>query len=137
MKKFLLLIISFCLFTSGVNAAEDLAPNSKSAILIEQSTGKVLFEKNANEKLAPASMTKVMSMLLIMEAIDDGKINLTDNAINYIIENSYDVNYGARPIKRYIQRNIETLIANNIIKDTITPNSNITIDVINNEFIIK
>lgn len=78
MKKILFLIISFCLFTSGVNATEDLAPNSKSAILIEQSTGEILFEKNSNEKLAPASMTKVMSMLLIMEAIDSGKINMTD-----------------------------------------------------------
>lgn len=78
MKKILFLIISFCLFTSVVSAAEDLAPNSKSAILLEQSTGEVLFEKNANEKLAPASMTKVMSMLLIMEAVDSGKINLTD-----------------------------------------------------------
>jgi len=78
MKKMLFLIITFCLFIGGVNATEDLAPNSKSAILIEQSTGKVLFEKNSNEKLSPASMTKVMSMLLIMEAIDSGKLNLTD-----------------------------------------------------------
>jgi len=78
MKKILFSIISFFLFITFANALEDLAPNSKSAILIEQSTGKVLFEKNQNEKLAPASMTKVMSMLLIMEAIDSGKINMTD-----------------------------------------------------------
>lgn len=78
MKKILFFIISFCLFMNVANAVEDLAPNSKSAILLEQSTGKILFEKNANEKLAPASMTKVMSMLLIMEAIDSGKLNLTD-----------------------------------------------------------
>ena len=65
------------------------------------------------------------------------KINLTENAINYIIDNSYDVNYGARPIKRYIQRNIETLIANNIIKDNIQPNTIITIDINNDEFIIE
>ena len=78
MKKILFLIFSFCLFTSVAYAVEDLAPNSKSAMLIEQSTGKVLFEKNPHEKLAPASMTKVMSMLLIMEAIDSGKINMTD-----------------------------------------------------------
>lgn len=78
MKKILFIIFSFFLFTIVAYAAEDLAPNAKSTILIEQSTGKVLFEKNANEKLAPASMTKVMSMLLIMEAIDSGKINMTD-----------------------------------------------------------
>ena len=50
MKKILFLLLTFCLFTYGVNAAEDLAPNSKSAILIEQSTGKILFEKNSKEK---------------------------------------------------------------------------------------
>ena len=65
------------------------------------------------------------------------KINLTDKCIDYIINNSYDVNYGARPIKRYIQRNIESLLANNIIKNNILPNSIITIDIIDNEFIIK
>lgn len=53
---------------------EDLAPNAKSAIMIEASTGEVLFEKNSNEKLAPASMTKMMSMLLIMEEIDKGNL---------------------------------------------------------------
>ena len=51
MKKLLFLVLTFILFISGVNATTDFAPNSKSAILIEQSTGKILFEKNANEKL--------------------------------------------------------------------------------------
>lgn len=52
---------------------------SKSAILMDVGTGKVLFEKNSHEKLPPASVTKVMTMLLIVEAIDEGKIKLTDN----------------------------------------------------------
>lgn len=56
----------------------DLAPNAKSAILIEASTGKILYQKNATEELAPASMTKIMSMLLIMEAIEKGQITLKD-----------------------------------------------------------
>jgi len=47
-----------------------------SAILIEQETGKVLYEHNAHEQLRPASVTKVMSILLIMEALDDGRISL-------------------------------------------------------------
>ena len=51
---------------------------SESAILIEQTTGKVLYEKNPHEQLRPASVTKVMSILLIMEAIDSGKISYTD-----------------------------------------------------------
>lgn len=50
----------------------------KSAILIEQSTGKVLFERNADQQLPPASVTKIMSLLLFMEALDSGKMSLTD-----------------------------------------------------------
>lgn len=53
---------------------EDLAPNAKSAIMIEASTGEILFQKNKDEKLAPASMTKMMSMLLIMEEIENGNL---------------------------------------------------------------
>lgn len=52
----------------------NLAPEVKSAILIERDTGKVLYKKNQDKKLPPASMTKVMSLLLIMEALDEGKI---------------------------------------------------------------
>lgn len=65
------------------------------------------------------------------------KINLTTTAKNTIIDNSYDINFGARPIKRYIQRNIENLIAKNLILDQITPNSTITIDYLDNNFQIK
>lgn len=78
MKKILLFIISYFLIIGVSLAAEDIAPNSKSAILMEMSTGKILYEKNSHEQLPPASMTKVMSMLLVMEAIDDGIIKLTD-----------------------------------------------------------
>ena len=51
---------------------------SASAILIEQSTGQILYEHNSHEQLRPASVTKIMSILLIAEAIDSGKIELTD-----------------------------------------------------------
>ena len=78
MKRCLLIIMAFCLFISNAKAAEDYAPGAKSAILIDNATGKVLFEKNADEKLAPASMTKIGSMLLIMEAIDNGNLSLDD-----------------------------------------------------------
>lgn len=81
MKKILCFMLCFWCFFPIVHAEEDLAPNSKSAILIEASTGKVLFEKNSDEQLAPASMTKIMSMLLIMEAIESGKISLDDSVM--------------------------------------------------------
>ena len=51
---------------------------SKSAILIEQTTGKILYELNSHLSLRPASVTKIMTILLIMEALDNGKIALTD-----------------------------------------------------------
>ncbi len=70
--------------TVTTNAEEEgnhnsLNLESASAILIEQTTGKVLYEHNAHEPLRPASVTKVMSILLIMEAIDDGKLALSDS----------------------------------------------------------
>lgn len=64
-------------------------------------------------------------------------INLTPKAKEYIINNSYDERYGARPIKRYLSKNIETLIANNIISDNINFGDKLTIDVDNNTFCIK
>jgi D-alanyl-D-alanine carboxypeptidase (penicillin-binding protein 5/6) len=59
----------------------DLEIEAKSAILIEASTGKVLYEMNSHEKLPPASVTKVMTLLLIMEALETGKININDTVV--------------------------------------------------------
>ena len=65
------------------------------------------------------------------------KINLTDECKKHIIDNSYDSEYGARPIKRYVSRNVESLIANNIIEDNIKFNSTVTIDVKDDNYYIK
>lgn len=74
---FIIIISSF--FSTGTNAEEGgLDLKAPSAILIEADSGKVLYEKNPDERLAPASVTKVMTLLLICEAIDSGKISLTD-----------------------------------------------------------
>lgn len=78
MKKILLIIMSFFVLNLNVLAEEDFAPNGKSAILVDNLSGKVLYEKNANEKLAPASMTKLASMLMVMEAIDNGNLKFED-----------------------------------------------------------
>ncbi len=59
-------------------AKDTLQLDCKSAILMEASTGRVLYEQNADEALPPASVTKVMTLLLVMEAIDSGKIKLDD-----------------------------------------------------------
>ena len=66
------------LSVSEERAEVDLGLDCKSAILMEASTGEVLYEQNADEALPPASVTKVMTLLLVMEAIEDGKIKLDD-----------------------------------------------------------
>ena len=58
--------------------ASALEVEAKSAFLMDVATGTVLFEQNAHEQLAPASVTKVMTLLLIMEAIDSGAIDWQD-----------------------------------------------------------
>ncbi len=75
----------------------------------------------------------------INNRLEDKKItiSLTDKAKDYIIENSYDEKYGARPIKRFVSRNIETLIAKAIINEEIKYNSNVVIDVSNDTLICK
>ena len=69
----------FQLFVTKVNAEPTgLTVDARSALLMEPVSGKVLFEKNSHEKLAPASVTKIMTMLLAMEAVDSGKVKLHD-----------------------------------------------------------
>lgn len=77
MKKVLFFLFGFLSFMSFAKA-DELVKTAKSAILIEASTGKVLYEMNADEALAPASMTKIMTLLLTMEAVESGKISLDD-----------------------------------------------------------
>lgn len=76
----LCLFISFFICLNFV-FADELSLKAKSAILIEESTGKVIYENNADEQLNPASMTKIMSLILIMDAIENNKISLTDNVV--------------------------------------------------------
>lgn len=79
MKKFLMLMILFFsifVINNKVNATEDLfIKNAKSGILIESKTGKILYEKNKNERLPMASMTKVMTLSIIMDAIKSNKLD--------------------------------------------------------------
>jgi len=65
------------------------------------------------------------------------KIKLTDKAKDFIIENSFEESFGARPIKRYVTHNIETMLANKLIKDEIKRDSTITVDVLNNNLVLK
>lgn len=85
MKRIATIFLTMLLFASVLSpntlAAEkssELVDNVKSAILIDRDTGTVLYEKNSNEELPPASMTKVMTMLLIMEALDQGNLKIDE-----------------------------------------------------------
>ena len=75
----------------------------------------------------------------IEHRLDDKKLKLvlTDKAKKYIVDNAYDEKYGARPIRRYVSRNIETLLAKAIIEEKVKFNSTVTIDFQDDKFIIK
>ena len=81
MKK-IILSLTLLLIPAFVYAEEvDLAPNAKAAIIVEASTGTILYQKNVHEKLPPASMTKMMGMLLVVESVEKGQINWDDIVI--------------------------------------------------------
>lgn len=80
MKKVICLCCAVFIMMSNIAYAETTGPqtSAKSVLLMEHSTGKVLFENNADEQLPIASVTKIMTMLLICEALDEGKITMED-----------------------------------------------------------
>ncbi len=79
MKKIILALL--ILLIPVMVKAEEFSPTAVSSILMEASTGKILYEKQSNEQLAPASMTKLMTMLLIMETLESGKLTLNEEVL--------------------------------------------------------
>ena len=86
-------------------------------------------------------VSKILDLLIkdLEARLEDKNIrlNLTDNAKDYLIDNGYDEVYGARPLKRFVQRKLETFIARKILTNEIVPNSTVTVDFENNELCIK
>lgn len=80
MKGIISVLVSCLLLGQCVYAApkNEMEIEAKSGIVVEASSGKMIYEKNADEKLPPASVTKVMTMLLIFDTIESGKIKLED-----------------------------------------------------------
>ena len=68
-------------FTSAVFAQEPVALSAPSAVLMEASTGQVIYEKSGDEKRSPASITKIMTLILIFDALESGKIQMTDEVV--------------------------------------------------------
>lgn len=83
MRKWLAFVLVAVLLMAAVPVAQAAGPEiaAPSAILIDAATGTILYEKNAHERLAPASVTKVMTLLLVMEALDSGRIGWEDMVI--------------------------------------------------------
>ena len=134
MRKFtaLILLISFLICGISINslASSDLTDNSdeeasgevtidapeinaKSALLMDAKTGTVLFSKNASEALPPASVTKVMTLLLVAEAIDRGEIKLSDNVI--VSENASSMGGSQIFLKEGEKFTVEELLKSTII----------------------
>ena len=87
--------------------------------------------------LKKAEISKILDLLIIdlEKRLEDKhiRLELTDSAKNYLIDNGYDEIYGARPLKRFVQKKLETLIAKKILTQEILPNSLVTIDCVDNE----
>ena len=97
----------------------------------------IIIFKSLDKKVVYEILDKIISN--IEKRLDDKKITLklTDKAKDFIINNSYDEKYGARPIKRFVSRNLETLLANEIINDNIKFGEEVIIDEENNKLVIR
>lgn len=122
-KKLSLALIIAIIFTAvpvfsvDVNAVTEETITAPSAVLMETSSGKILFEKNPHEQRPCASITKVMTMLLVCEAIDSGKLSLDDA----IIASAHAASMGGSDI--WLEEG-ETMSANDMIKATVVASAN-------------
>ncbi len=97
----------------------------------------IIIFKSLSKNIVYSILDKIIKETENRLAEQNIHIILTDLAKQYIIDASYDEQYGARPIKRYVSKNVDTLIANNIIEDKIKYGDTITIDVQDNSLIIR
>ncbi len=80
MKRMLICLLAMCLLAFPARAGQ-VAVDAQSCILMEKETGEILYAENEHEKLEPASVTKVMTLLLVMEAIDSGRLSYDDMVV--------------------------------------------------------
>ena len=97
----------------------------------------IIIFKSLSKEIVYDILDKIIKEIEVRLQDKKISIELTEKAKKFIIDNSYNPDFGARPIKRYVSRNLETLIANNIIMDKIKFNSKIIVDVENDNLIIK
>ena len=97
----------------------------------------IIIFKSLTKEVIYSILDKIISEIEQRLSDKKIKISLTDSAKKYIIDSSYDEKYGARPIKRFVSRNVETLLAHSIIMGQIKYNDNIIVDYDNNNLFIK
>ena len=119
-KGFAAVFLAVCmtvLSTVPALAVDDTLVTAPAAVLMEASTGKILYEKNAHEKRPCASITKVMTLLLVFEAIDGGKLSLDD----IITTSAHAASMGGSDI--WLEEG-ETMTADDMIKATVVASAN-------------
>ena len=131
----------------GINADGEISEEARQKVdqLLKQSfrpeflnrLDEIVFYK----PLMKTEIYKIVDLMLnsLRKRLEDKQLSLTvtDAAKDYIIANGYDVNYGARPLKRWIQQKVETLLARKIIAEDLAPNSMLTVDYDGNKLIVR
>ena len=97
----------------------------------------IIMFKSLSKEVVYEVLDKIIKEIEMRLSDKKITLKLTEKAKNYIIDHSYDENYGARPIKRYVTRNLETILASTIIEDKIKFGSTVTVDVKNDQFVLE
>ena len=97
----------------------------------------IIMFKSLSKEVVYEVLDKIIKEIEMRLSDKKITLKLTEKAKNYIIDHSYDENYGARPIKRYVTRNLETILASAIIEDKIKFGSTVTVDVKNDQFVLE
>ncbi|MGM9971602.1 MAG: ATP-dependent Clp protease ATP-binding subunit [Anaeroplasmataceae bacterium] len=134
------------IMTSNLGSQALLSNDKKQVDAILKANFKPEFLNRIDEIITFNPLTKDVELKIVTKLLktldyrllaQDINIRFTDNLKNYILNEAYNPEYGARPIKRYITKYIETFIATKIISNEIKPNINYTLDVENNEIVLK
>ena len=134
------------IMTSNIGSEEILSGNSQNIEKILHSSFKPEFLNRIDEIVYFNYLDKDVQLKIVDKMLNDLKgrleneyyvVDFTDSLKEYILDQAYNKEFGARPIKRYIQHNVETVLARKIIDGTLKPKNKYIVDYINNEIIVK
>ena len=134
------------IMTSNIGSEEILSGNSQNIEKILHSSFKPEFLNRIDEIVYFNYLDKDVQLKIVDKMLNDLKgrleneyyvVDFTDSLKEYILDQAYNKEFGARPIKRYIQHNVEAVLARKIIDGTLKPKNKYTVDYINNEIVVK